>query len=65
MITIKRGFDLPIVGALDTMVVPGPLVKQVAVTGFDCLGIKPAMSVAVGDTALKGQLLFTDKKAKE
>ena len=65
MITIKRGLDLPIAGTPDTtMAVPGPRVKQVAVTGFDYHGMKPTMAVAVGDRVRKGQLLFTDKKTE-
>ena len=62
MIKISRGLDLPISGAPEQRIEPGPKVRSVAVLGFDYVGMKPTMAVKVGDRVKTGQLLFTDKK---
>ncbi|WP_422137732.1 Na(+)-translocating NADH-quinone reductase subunit A [Endozoicomonas sp. ALC020] len=62
MIKIKQGLDLPITGAPDQSISDGRAVRSVAVIGFDYVGMKPTMAVAVGDRVKKGQELFTDKK---
>uniref|UniRef100_UPI002147B899 Na(+)-translocating NADH-quinone reductase subunit A n=1 Tax=Endozoicomonas sp. SESOKO3 TaxID=2828744 RepID=UPI002147B899 len=62
MIKIKQGLDLPITGAPDQSIADGRAVRSVAVIGFDYVGMKPTMAVAVGDRVKKGQELFTDKK---
>ncbi len=60
---IKNGLDLPIIGAPQQIIVDKN-VKTVAVLGPDFIGMKPTMSVNVGDTVKLGQLLFTDKKSQ-
>ncbi|MRI35211.1 NADH:ubiquinone reductase (Na(+)-transporting) subunit A [Endozoicomonas sp. OPT23] len=62
MIKIKQGLDLPITGAPEQSIAEGRAVRSVAVIGFDYVGMKPTMAVAVGDRVKKGQELFTDKK---
>ncbi len=64
MIKISRGLDLPISGAPEQRIEPGPKVRSVAVLGFDYVGMKPTMAVKVGDRVKTGQLLFTAKKLK-
>ncbi|CAA0097331.1 Na(+)-translocating NADH-quinone reductase subunit A [BD1-7 clade bacterium] len=62
MIRIKRGLDLPIEGAPGTSIADAPAPRQVGIIGFDYVGMKPTMAVAVGDKVAKGQVLFEDKK---
>jgi Na+-transporting NADH:ubiquinone oxidoreductase subunit A len=62
MIKIKKGLDLPIEGAPEQKVYPGPTVSKVAVLGEEYNGMRPTMHVQVGDLVKKGQLLFEDKK---
>lgn len=64
MIKIRRGLDLPISGAPEQTIHDGPLVRSVAVIGFDYHGMKPTMAVKVGDKVKLGQLLFSDKKTE-
>lgn len=62
MIKIKKGLDLPIEGAPEQKVHPGPAVTKVAILGEEYNGMRPTMHVQVGDVVKKGQLLFEDKK---
>lgn len=62
MIEIKKGLDLPIVGAPSTSIDSSKKVTQVAVLGQDYVGMKPTMLVQAGDRVKKGQALFSDKK---
>lgn len=62
MIKIKKGLDLPITGSPEQAIAQGKKVSQVALVGFDYVGMKPTMLVQEGDTVKKGQVLFTDKK---
>ncbi|MFQ3206652.1 MAG: Na+-transporting NADH:ubiquinone oxidoreductase subunit A [Glaciecola sp.] len=62
MIKIKKGLDLPIEGAPEQKVYPGPAVTKVAILGQEYNGMRPTMHVQVGDVVKKGQLLFEDKK---
>lgn len=64
MIKIKRGLDLPITGDPEQRVHDGPRIRNVAVVGFDYIGLKPTMAVSEGDQVQKGQLLFSDKKTE-
>ena len=58
MINIKRGLDLPIVGAPTQRIEAGRPVRSVAVIGFDYPTMKPTMAVQVGDRVKLGQILF-------
>lgn len=62
MIKIRRGLDLPIAGAPRQSIEDGPLIRTVALVGFDYHGMKPTMEVTAGDRVKLGQVLFTDKK---
>jgi Na+-transporting NADH:ubiquinone oxidoreductase subunit A len=62
MIRVKRGLDLPIAGAPGQTIHDGPRIRNVALVGYDYVGLKPSMLVQVGDRVVKGQPLFTDKR---
>jgi Na(+)-translocating NADH:ubiquinone oxidoreductase A subunit len=62
MIKIKKGLDLPINGAPEQKIADAKPVRQVALIGFDYVGMKPTMAVQEGDRVKRGSLLFTDKK---
>ncbi len=62
MIRIKRGLNLPISGAPEQVLAGEHRPREVAVLGRDYVGMKPTMSVQVGDKVKLGQPLFSDKK---
>ena len=62
MIRIKKGLDLPISGIPVQQISPGSRPHHVAVLGDDYVGMRPAMLVQEGDSVVKGQALFEDKK---
>jgi len=62
MTAIKRGLDLPIMGAPVQKIELGPAVTTVGLMGDDYVGMKPTMLVAEGDRVQRGQKLFEDKK---
>ena len=62
MITIKKGLDVPVNGAPQQVIQDGNAVKTVAILGEEYVGMRPTMSVKVGDRVKKGQVLFSDKK---
>jgi Na+-transporting NADH:ubiquinone oxidoreductase subunit A len=64
MIKIKRGLDIPIQGAPRQIIEDAPAARNVALVGFDYVGMKPTMEVREGDRVKLGQLLFTDKKTE-
>ncbi len=61
MITIKKGLDLPITGEPSKQI-SEHTPTQVALVGYDYVGMRPTMHVKEGDTVAKGQVLFEDKK---
>ena len=62
MITIKKGLDVPVVGAPQQVIHDGPSIKTVATLGEEFVGMRPTMFVKVGESVKKGQVLFEDKK---
>ena len=62
MITIKKGLDVPVVGAPQQVIHDGKAVKTVATLGEEFVGMRPTMFVKVADRVKKGQVLFEDKK---
>ncbi|MEO4046390.1 Na(+)-translocating NADH-quinone reductase subunit A [Pseudomonas sp. CAU 1711] len=62
MIKIKRGLELPLAGAPEQRIEPARAVRSVALLGCDYHGMKPTMTVQVGDRVKLGQVLFSDKK---
>ena len=61
---IKRGLELPIIGAPAQTIRAARPVQRVAVLNDDYAFMKPRMHVAVGDAVKRGQLLFEDRKAE-
>ncbi|MFC2133727.1 Na(+)-translocating NADH-quinone reductase subunit A [Bacteroidota bacterium] len=59
---IKKGLTLPITGAPEQVIKEVKKPQQVALIGYDYIGMKPTMLVQVGDMVKLGQVLFTDKK---
>lgn len=62
MIKLKKGLDIPLAGSPKQEISAGNTIKTVAVLGEEYIGMRPTMSVEVGDTVKKGQVLFEDKK---
>jgi Na+-transporting NADH:ubiquinone oxidoreductase subunit A len=62
MITIKKGLDVPVVGAPQQVIHDGSSIKTVATLGEEFVGMRPTMFVKQGDRVKKGQFLFEDKK---
>jgi Na+-transporting NADH:ubiquinone oxidoreductase subunit A len=60
-IKIKKGLNIPLPGAPEQSISPGPDVTSVAVFGPDTNDLKPRMLVAEGDRVKLGQTIFTDK----
>jgi len=54
--------DIPISGAPEQLVHPGPVIQQVALSGLDYPGLKPKLLVVPGDSVGLGQPLFIDKR---
>ena len=59
---LKKGLDLPLQGAPEQVIKPGPYISQVALVADDYIGMKPTMLVKTGDRVKVGQKLFEDKK---
>ncbi|MGJ8694088.1 MAG: Na(+)-translocating NADH-quinone reductase subunit A [Thalassotalea sp.] len=62
MITIKKGLDVPVIGAPQQVIHDGSPIKTVAILGEEFVGMRPTMFVKVGDRVKKGQVVFEDKK---
>ncbi len=62
---LKKGLELPIEGAPDQTIQPGPEFSQVAALGGDYLGLKPRMLVQEGDEVQRGTPLFCHKDVPE
>ena len=62
---LKKGLDLPILGAPEQVIHDGPAVGTVAVLGADFNDLKPRMLIAEGDAVTRGQPLFAHKDSPE
>jgi len=62
MIRIRKGLDLPISGIPEQQISPCAPPRHVAILGHDYVGMRPTMLVQEGDSVIKGQALFEDKK---
>jgi len=58
----RKGLDLPIAGGAEQRVSDAKTVVRVAVAAADAVGMKPNLTVKVGDAVKRGQVLFEDKK---
>jgi len=61
---LRKGLDLPVTGAPEQTIQPGPAITSVAVLGPDYLGLKPRMLVQEGDEVRRGTPLFCHKDAE-
>jgi Na+-transporting NADH:ubiquinone oxidoreductase subunit A len=59
---ITKGLNIPIKGEINILLNENINTKKVALLGDDYHGLKPTMLVHEGDTVIKGQPLFEDKK---
>ncbi len=59
---IRKGLDLPILGAPEQVIYAARPATHVALLSADFHGMKPAMRVAEGDAVKRGQPLLEDKK---
>lgn len=63
MISIKKGIDLPISGAVsDDTIQTINTEATIGIIGDDYIGLKPTMMISEGDKVQEGQVLFEDKK---
>ncbi len=62
---LKKGLDLPVDGAPEQNIQPGPEFSRVGVLGGDYLGLKPRMLVQEGDEVQRGTPLFCHKDAPD
>jgi Na+-transporting NADH:ubiquinone oxidoreductase subunit A len=64
---IKKGLTIPLTGEPEQRIYPGDEVSQVAIVGYDYIGVKrlPTMDVQVGDRVIMGQPLARGKVFKE
>ncbi|WP_291730603.1 Na(+)-translocating NADH-quinone reductase subunit A [Leisingera sp. F5] len=58
---LRKGLDLPVTGAPEQTIHPGPAITSVAVLGPDYLGLKPRMLVQEGEEVQRGTPLFCHK----
>ncbi|MEX0303630.1 MAG: Na(+)-translocating NADH-quinone reductase subunit A [Leisingera sp.] len=61
---LRKGLDLPVTGAPEQTIHPGPAITSVAVLGADYLGLKPRMLVQEGEEVKRGTPLFCHKDAE-
>ncbi len=59
---LKKGYDIPIAGDTEPVVVNGKRPTLVALQPFDFRNLRPMLKVAPGDQVRAGQVLFVDKK---
>ncbi len=62
---LKKGLNLPVEGAPEQKIQPGPEFSSVAVLGGDYIGLKPKMLVQEGDEVQRGTPLFCHKDAPD
>ncbi|MCG7521601.1 Na(+)-translocating NADH-quinone reductase subunit A [Ruegeria sp. Ofav3-42] len=62
---LKKGLELPVQGAPEQTIQPGPEFSSVGVLGADYLGLKPRMLVQEGEVVQRGTPLFCHKDVPE
>ena len=63
--TLKKGLDVPVLGAPDTRIEDAAEVRTVAILGQDYIGLKPRLSVQEGDVIAAGAPVFAHKDTPE
>lgn len=58
---LRKGLDVPVLGAPEGEIQDAPPVRTVAIMGADYIGLKPRLSVAEGDTVAAGAPILTHK----
>ncbi len=58
---LKKGLDVPVLGAPGNEIVQGAAVRTVAVLGQDFIGLKPRLAVAEGDVVAAGAPVLAHK----
>jgi Na+-transporting NADH:ubiquinone oxidoreductase subunit A len=58
----RKGLDLPLAGAPAMQIAESRPSTRVALLASDTPGLKPGLAVQVGDTVLRGQKIFEDKR---
>ena len=61
-IHISKGLNLPIEGKPEQVISDSSFVKNVALLGEDCLGVRPSLLVKEGDSVQLGQKVLANKK---
>ncbi|MEM6941021.1 MAG: Na(+)-translocating NADH-quinone reductase subunit A [Pseudomonadota bacterium] len=64
-IELRKGLDLPILGAPDGAIGDAPSIRSVGVLGDDYIDLKPRLTVAEGDVVVAGTPLMHDKNMPE
>jgi Na+-transporting NADH:ubiquinone oxidoreductase subunit A len=62
---VTRGIRLPLAGEPVQAVEAAAPPRRVAVLAADAVGLRPTMHAAPGDSVVRGQVLFTDKRTPE
>lgn len=52
--TLKKGLDVPVLGAPEGGIQDAPAVRTVAILGDDYIGLKPRLAVQEGDLVAAG-----------
>ncbi len=58
---LRKGLDLPVLGAPAPGITEGPAISTVAILGDDYIGLKPRLAVQEGDPVVAGTPILTDK----
>lgn len=61
-IRLRRGLDIRLKGAAQSVIRERAAVRSVGLSGHDCPGIRPEFKVSPGQRVLAGETLFVDRK---
>ena len=63
--TLRKGLDLPVLGAPEGGIEDAPAVRTVAILGADYIGLKPRLAVEQGDLVRAGSPILAHKDTPE
>ncbi|KAA8606981.1 Na(+)-translocating NADH-quinone reductase subunit A [Salipiger aestuarii] len=63
--TLRKGLDLPVLGAPEGGIEDAPAIRTVAILGADYIGLKPRLEVEEGDMVRAGSPIFAHKDTPE